>query len=331
MNNKEIAQRVVDRMLDMMNTSNTCLPWVKPWSPNIQKPVVRVHDGVTEMVIPVRFWRRNGSPYQGVNTLLLSLSGKTGEFITGNQAIKEGGKIKKGAKSVPVVYWNMLRKEDPNDIDPDTGKPKVKTIPLLKYYNVFSLDDIEGLKPKHNPDPVVIKFDRWHYEPVEGDPVKLDPAAEAIVASYLSRSGGLRLERDGVSDRAFYSPMEDKVVVPHVEQFKELAEFYSTLFHELGHSTGHSSRLNRLSGPDKIAAWGDENYSKEELVAEITAASILTTLGLESGNSFRNSTAYVQGWAAEIKSDPMKFVSAAGKAEKAIDLILGTSAQPATV
>ena len=88
MNNKEIAQKIVDRMLDMM-TTHPGLPWVKPWSPGIKRPVVRVNDGVTEMVIPVRYWSRSGKAYQGVNTLLLGLSGHVGEFITWNQIQKE--------------------------------------------------------------------------------------------------------------------------------------------------------------------------------------------------------------------------------------------------
>ena len=231
--------------------------------------------------------------------------------------------MKKGAKAATIIFWNMIRKET-GELD-DDGKAIVKTIPALKTYQVFSVqDDCEGLEVKHQPEPEVIRIAKWHYEPVEGlEAVELDPAAESVISGYLNRAAGLKLERDGNSNRAYYSPALDQVVIPNVTQFSALAEYYSTAFHELGHSTGHVSRLNRFSGEGKIAAWGDENYSKEELVAEITAASILSTLGLESGNSFRNSAAYVQGWSEHIKNDPMMFISAAGKAEKAIALILG--------
>ena len=108
----------------------------------------------------------------------------------------------------------------------------------------------------------------------------------------------------------------------NITQYDEPAEYYSTLFHELGHSTGHASRLNRFTGDAAAAAFGSESYSREELVAEITAASILNELGLESGNTFRNSAAYVKSWSEHIKNDPMMFVTACGKAEKAVDLIL---------
>ena len=320
MNNKEIAERVVNRMLDTIKAEGQ-LPWTKPWS--LDKNRVRVIDGYTEITVPVRFWSRSGKPYNGINVLLLGMSGHTGEFITFKQAKAEGGTIKKGAKGHEILYWNMLRKET-DEVDED-GNKIVKTIPVLKYYTVFSIDDIEGLTTKHHPEPEVIRLPKWHYEDNGSNATESDfnPAAEAVIAGYLSRATGLVLDRDSLSDRAYYSPSKDRVVVPNVQQFKAIAEYYSTLFHELGHSTGHSTRLNRFSGKEAAAAWGDQNYSREELVAEITAASILTMLGLESGNSFRNSSAYVKSWSEHIKNDPMMFVSAAGKAEKAIDLILG--------
>ena len=329
MNNNEIAKRVVDRMLDTIKTEGV-LPWTKPWTTG--GSTIRVLDGYTEVTIPVRFWSRAGKPYQGINIWLLAMSGHTGEFITYNQAKAEGGKIRKGAKGHEVMYWNMLRKET-EELD-DEGKKIVRTIPILRYYTVFSLDDVEGLETKHHPEPEVVRIPKYHYEPIDGadaiDPDSYDPTAESIIAGYVDRCKTLQVDREGVSDRAYYSPLLDQVVVPKVTQFQEIAEYYSTLFHELGHSTGHSSRLNRFTGKAAAAAFGDESYSREELVAEITAASILTTLGMETGNSFRNSAAYVKSWSEHIANDPMMFVSAAGKAEKAIELILGT-AQPGEV
>lgn len=330
MTNKEIAQKTVDRMVELIDKTGY-LPWTKPWSD--QPATTRVDDGYTEIVVPVRHWSRAGRAYSGINILTLNCSGLSGEWITFNQCRAEGGRVKKGAKGKDILYWNMLHKEDPNDIDPDTGKPRVKTIPLLKGFTVFNVEhDCEGLEVKHHPKPIVIRTPKYHYEPVAGiDESSYNPAAEAVLAGYLSRAQGLTLDRNSTGDRAFYSPFLDSVTVPSIKMYSDVAEFYSTLFHELGHSTGHSSRLNRFSGKDACAAFGSESYSREELVAEITAASILTTLGLESGNSFRNSAAYVKSWSEHIKSDPMMFVTAAGRAEKAIDLILGTSAQPETV
>ena len=331
MNNKELAQKTVDRMLDLINTTGR-LPWAKPWGEGEQTKLRRVDDGATVISIPVRHWSRNGKPYQGVNTWLLQTAGKHGEMITFAQCKKEGGNVKKGAKAATIIYWTMLvKKEDETD---ENGKPvldengevkqRVVKIPVLKEYKVFSVEeDCEGLKVKHNPGPIEITVPKYHYEQIDGlDSSNYDMTAEAIIASYVARANGLTISRDELSGRAFYSPLMHSVTVPSIVQFDAIAEYYSTLFHELGHSTGHESLLNRFTGKSAIAAWGDDNYSREELVAEITAATILNELGLESGNSFRNSAAYVKGWSEQIKKDPMTFITAASRAEKAINLIL---------
>ena len=105
-----------------------------------------------------------------------------------------------------------------------------------------------------------------------------------------------------------------------MKQFKETAEYYGTAFHEMVHSTGHTKRLNRL---DATAFFGSDAYSKEELIAEIGSAALVNRAGLETAKSFRNSAAYVQSWLQALKNDKRFIVSAAGKAEKAVDLILG--------
>jgi antirestriction protein ArdC len=319
MKNQEIAQRIVDRMLDAMRDGGK-LPWVKPWT---DRDSVRVLDGYTEISVPVHCWSRSGKPYKGINQWLLS-GGPEGEYITFNQANAEGGHIRKGAHGHTIVYWQMIRRET-GDLDAN-GNPVVKLLPMLKYYTVFSLSDVEGLEPKHHPEPETIRIPHYHTEAVEGiDESEYDAAAEDIIARYAADQHLAALDCKGNSSRAYYSPSLDSVTVPCIRQYADKAEYYSTLFHELGHSTGHASRLNRFSGDGKIAAFGDEAYSREELVAEITAASILSTLGMESGNTFRNSAAYVQSWSEHIKADPMMFVTAAGRAEKAIGMILGTA------
>ncbi len=105
-----------------------------------------------------------------------------------------------------------------------------------------------------------------------------------------------------------------------MDQFAEQSEYYSTLFHELTHSTGHHSRLDRLC---QTAHFGSEEYSKEELVAEIGAAALNNHCGLNTERSDRNSTAYLMGWLSKLRDDKKLLVSAAGRAEKAVNLILG--------
>ena len=237
--------------------------------------------------------RTTGKPYSLLNQMML---GKPGEYITFKQCQAEGGQVKKGEKAQMVVFWKWIEQEDE-----ETGEKK--EVPFLRYYNVFHISQCEGLTPKH--------------EIILPGAAESNDAANEIIYDYLSRSG-VTLNHEN-SDRAFYRPATDTVVIPDRKQFTETAEFYSTIFHELTHSTGHESRLNRL---EKTAFFGTETYSKEELIAEIGAATLVNHCGMETSSSFRNSTAYIQNWLSVLKNDKRFIVSAAGKAEKAINLIL---------
>ena len=238
--------------------------------------------------------RSTGKAYSLLNQMLL---GRGGEYVTFKQCQQEGGKVKKGEKASMVVFWKFIEQEDE-----ETGEKK--QVPFLRYYSVFHIDQCEGLAAKHMPSLPLT--------------ANADETAESLIAAYVQRSGVRVKHQEG--DRAFYTPSSDTVTLPLLAQFAETAEYYSTAFHELTHSTGHASRLNRL---EKVAFFGSEAYSKEELVAEIGAAALVNHAGLETTNSFRNSAAYVQSWLKVLQEDKRFIVSAAGKAEKAVSLILG--------
>ncbi len=173
------------------------------------------------------------------------------------------------------------------------------------YYNVFHLSQCEDINP------------RWTASAVPASNLQPDTVADAVVRDYIDRSG-VRLTVTE-SDRAFYRPSSDEVVVPQLSQYQQVSEYYSTLFHELTHSTGHRSRLNRIAD---TAAFGSEQYSREELCAELCSAFLVNHCGLESESSFRNSAGYIQGWLKALRDDKRLVVSAAGAAEKAVNLIL---------
>ena len=274
---KDIYQEITDRITAQLEQG--VIPWHKPWIISGKACAIS---------------RSTGKPYSLLNQLIL---GKPGEYVTFAQIKQEGGRIKRGAKAQFIVFWKWIEQEDKDN------PGEVKKIPFLRYFNVFHLDDCEGLQPKH--------------ETAEAQPLEPDAAASAIITGYLTRSG-VKLEHQP-GDRAFYRPSTDTVVLPQMEQFSELAEYYSTVFHELTHSTGHASRLNRLTA---TAHFGNEEYSKEELVAEIGAAALVNHAGLETSSSFRNSAAYVQSWLKALQNDKRLIVSAAGQAEKACSLIL---------
>ena len=256
------------------------IPWHKPWIISGSGCAIS---------------HSTGKPYSLLNQLIL---GRPGEYATFAQIQKEGGRVKKGEKAAQVVFWKWL------DVEDEEKPGEMKKIPLLKSFAVFHIDQCDGLKPKHTTAaPAQI--------------LQPDKAADQIITDYLKRSGVKLIHQEG--DRAFYRPSTDSVTIPALAQFKELAEYYSTAFHELTHSTGHASRLNRLS---KVACFGSEDYSKEELVAEIGAAALVNHAGLETSSSFRNSAAYVQSWLKALRDDKRLIVSAAGQAEKACNLIL---------
>lgn len=282
----DIYATITDRIIAEMESG--VIPWARPWVG---------HDGMNMAVS-----YKTGKPYSQLNQLLLGA--RPGEYLTFNQVKEAGGNVKKGAKASIVVFWKMVEKGDKDE----DGNIKVRAIPYLRYYSVFHIDDTEGVKP-HKRD---------EYMPTEWNP---EEEAERVISDYVKRSG-ITLEMLE-QNRAYYSPMEDKVVLPLRKQFNGSTEFYSTAFHEFTHSTGHKSRLNRFADGEAPAAFGDENYSKEELVAEIGSCSIMNRLGLETGNSFRNSAAYLQSWIKALRNDKRMIVSAASKAEKAMRLILG--------
>jgi antirestriction protein ArdC len=271
----DIYKEVTDRI--MAQLENGIIPWQKPW--------IASGNAISHVT---------GHSYSLLNQMLL---GRPGEYVTFAQCQKEGGKVKKGEKSSMVVFWKFIEQEDEETHEK-------KQVPFLRYFNVFHIDQCEGLKAKHQQELP--------------NTANADEAADDIIRDYLNREGVKLQHQEG--DRAFYSPSSDSITLPLLAQFAETAEYYSTAFHELTHSTGHASRLNRL---EKTAFFGTEAYSKEELIAEIGAATLVNAAGLETSSSFRNSAAYVQNWLKVLKDDKRFIVSAAGKAEKAVALILG--------
>lgn len=283
MSNK-VCEMVAERVLAELEKG--VAPWTKPWF------------GSDRFVS-----HNNGKHYSLLNCILL---GTPGEYVTFKQVQNEGGKVKKGAKSKFVVYWNFIEKRE----EDDSGEIKIKKFPILKYYNVFNVNDCEGIKKKYLSDDDT----RFIHETVKD--------AEEVIKGYCDANPSLKIVRSNESGRAFYRPINDFIQVPRMEQFPKVEEFYSTLFHEMTHSTGHWSRLGRFKEVSAVAAFGDNDYGKEELIAELGAAALCGKCGIESNDSFRNSAAYLKGWMEAIKGNPDMIVQAAGKADKAVDFIL---------
>lgn len=282
----EIRQNIADAFIAALDAGT--IPWRKPWAVTGRKDW-RGHHNLT-----------TGRPYSGVNPMILGLRAM-GEgwssmgWATFKQIKAAGGTVRKGEKGTQVVFWKKLKIEEK-----DSGEEKV--IPMLRYFIVFNRDQCDGL-----PDVV---------EPIEddeGEPEFMpDELAELIVESMPRRPD----IQHRAQDKAYYHPRLDYVSMPNREQFASVPAYYSILFHELAHSTGHEKRLDRKLDTN----FGSDEYGREELVAEITAAFLCTECGIGE-DVIDNQTAYVQHWARAIKADPDMVLWAAGKAAKAADYI----------
>jgi antirestriction protein ArdC len=236
-------------------------------------------------------------PYRGINVFLLD----EGYHGTYKKITELGGQVRKGEKSSLAVFWKFVEKKDDK-----TGK--VDKIPFLRYFRVFHSSQADW------PDGLPERF------ALSGDANEADRITEAeqVVAGYVKGENGPRLSHGG--GRACYNPATDSVTMPELTAFTDADHYYSTMFHELGHSTGHASRLDR-EGVTNFDAFGSHQYAAEELVAEMTAAMVSAALGIDS--TVETSAAYLAHWSATLGSDPKLIVRAAGQAQKAADLIRG--------
>lgn len=290
---KTVAEIITQRFIDALEGGR--VPWIRPW------------DRWTS-------WSRaTGNDYKGANQL--SLSG--GEYVTFKQAKEQGIKINKGAKSEMIVKYTDYKKTVTEEEAAqmvvefkisakqvehlENGKCKVPAR-SIKYYNVFNVETCTDAEQKHE------KGNKRH----EWDAIE---EAEAIAAGYIERDG-LKVKVE--SNQPCYWPAGHMIETGRKEQFRSPAGYYSTLFHEMVHST--MKTLNRTSGYGN--AKGSKAYAREELVAEIGAAYIMSYLGIENEMTVANSNSYVSGWAEKLKSDPNAILWAAPKAIEAANLIL---------
>lgn len=288
-------QMVTDRICELLEQG--IKPWQKPW----------------KNVATMGWSGVDGREYSLLNQMLLATPKKKytsleefyedirGEWLTFKQVQERGGRVKKGEHGRQIVFFTMLEKQD------EEGNIE-KRIPMLKVYTVFHVRQCEGIEQKFHNDEQEFAFEA-------------DANAESVAKDYIEREGITYTPVKG--NRAYYSPTTDTVVTPLPEQFEDSGEYYSTLFHELTHSTGHESRLNRIS---KTAGYGKEEYSLEELVAEIGSASLCATMGIDTSDSLTNSAAYIKGWLKALKNDKKMIVFAAARAEKAVRMILNVEA-----
>lgn len=295
---RDLYQEVTDRIVASLDAG--VVPWRKPW---------RTLGGQ----LPTNV--RNGRPYRGINIFLLAVEslvhGYTDPRWGTYKAIGEsGGQVRKGEKGTTVVFWKK--------VDPSKAKlaadPDAKPYFMLRHYVVFNVEQADGIEPLPLDEPLT-EHER-------------NDRCEAIIGGYVApNTRKIRKDHFPVGpqpirehgDRAYYRPSKDEIVLPPLGQFDDADSYYSTAFHELVHSTGVENRLSRDMG----GFFGSDPYSREELVAELGAAMLNATAGIETREDANAS--YIEHWLSVLKGDRQLIVSAAAAAQKAADLVLGTT------
>jgi antirestriction protein ArdC len=284
-----VYEVVTDRILAQLEAG--IIPWRKEWT-------VTGHSN-----LPTNYTTKK--PYRGINVwLLLSAVYPDARFLTYKQAQAIGAQVRKGEKGTPIIFWSTFDGTE----KATNGETIEKSIPFARTYTVFNVSQCDGI-------PAELPL-------TDGEPFEPIPAAAELAEGYLQRE---RIELRHGGDSAFYHRVLDYIQMPAPAAFSTPDAYYSTLFHEAGHSTGAAARLDRIKG----AAFGDEAYSKEELCAELCAAYLCAQVGISNAQLETNHAAYIQSWMRALKNDKTLLLSAAQKAQRAADRIANVSAVPA--
>ncbi|CDG90616.1 zincin-like metallopeptidase domain-containing protein [Xenorhabdus bovienii] len=288
---QEYAEQVTARIIAQLEQGTA--PWQKPWRPG-------------ELRLPYNL--TTGNRYRGMNSIWLHMQGHNDpRWMTYKQAAAEGAQVRKGEKGTHIVYWKFNEEKKAIDeqgrpiIDPETGKQKTINVQLERPRSftavVFNASQIDGLPP------------------LEAGSVALEPERHMLAETILANSGAKIQHEAG--DRAFYKLTTDTITLPQRNQFPTADNYYATALHELGHWTGHPSRLKR----DLLHPFGSEGYAREELRAEI--ASLMLGERLNIGHDFGHHAAYVGSWIKVLKENPREIFRAAADAEHISDYVTG--------
>lgn len=279
---KDLYQNITDRIIGHLEAGTA--PWIRPYSrtPGANVPMNAI----------------TNRPYSGINVLLFWTAATNGwptpRFLTYKQAKEHGGQVRKGEHGMPLYFWKQL--VVPDKVNPD----KLVKVPLIKEYTVFNVAQVDGLPDRIANGPVakVLNTDERH------------TAAEAFILDT-----GAKIVHDITPSNApMYIPSMDYISLPPFISFRSSPRYYGTAFHELGHWTGHKTRLDR----DLKGRFGNAEYAAEELIAELTAAFVSAEFGID--NEQQNAS-YIASWIKLLKDDPRAIVTAASKAQAAANYL----------
>ncbi len=298
----DLCQHITDRIIIALESGT--VPWLKPWdSPDCNMALPR--NAVSNRL------------YSGINTLLLWLATaengyKQCKWITAKKANELGGYIRKGEKSTIVMNYRPDEREklddDGNVIYDEEGNPEMEQYFCINKHNLFNLDQCENL-PAELFDPIP-----------EPKPPKSEPNQYDIFADIRQIIKGMELKVEmKPSNRAFYQPSEDLVVMPEMTQFENAQAFHSVLLHEMAHATGAAKRLDREGITSGKAKFGNKVYAFEELIAEMGGAFLCAYLGFDT---VPQNASYIENWIQVLRQDKRAIIRASGKAREACQYML---------
>lgn len=276
MNNK-VYKIITDKIIEKLEKG--VLPWKKTWKSGMPQNFV------------------SKKSYHGINVLLLAdTEHSSPHWLTFNQVRKLGGSVKKGAKSMPVVFWKINKYKSIKRLANGSEEIEEKTFPMLRYYRVFNIEDTTLEAPKVNLT----------------EEQKIEEC-EKVLKGYKDKPILVN------AIKASYTVVSDKVKMPKMNKFDKAENYYSVLFHEFTHSTGHKKRLDR----DMTGRSGNAKYAKEELVAELGASFLCAITHIET-KTLDNAASYIKSWLKALKNDEKFIFRASSLAQKSSDYILGS-------
>ena len=282
-----VAERVTNQIIKTLERGDLP-PWKSP--------------KFTGSILPINATSKR--QYRGVNIWTLAseaiiMEYEDNRWLTFQQAKKAGGYIRKGEKSTPVVFWKILEFEDQDSYEVDA----TKKVPLSNLYHVFNVSQTEGCElPEYIPAGSI-----------DHDPII---SAENIISNMPKMP-----KIEDMQTIPSYHFGRDVIMMPGREVWKDIEEYYHTLFHEMAHSTGHSRRMDRIPNLQALGNKNSEDYAREELIAEMSAAVLCGHSGICLSN-VENSAAYISTWLENIKKHPDILMISSQMAQRVSDYIL---------
>lgn len=293
-----VTSKVINNLIDNVLNSPT-FSWERTWQ--------NIANGATPYN-PI-----SKSVYSGFNKFMLQLHASIkgcNQFATFNQIKNANGKVNKGSKSIPLLFfcWKYFDSVTKKSYDEKTAKnlpaniqARLSKFPFHNYFNVFSLSDCEN-----------IAFEEPKIE-VKNTPIE---KCENLVNVWIEKECKINVGID--NERAYYSPSTDHINMPHLQAFKDTEAYYMTMFHEIAHSTGIKKRLNR----DMSGMFGNDKYAKEELVAELSSVLVGASFNILNDEIIKNATAYLQSWTKRMVNKKDELYQGLNHAIKAFDYMM---------